>query len=116
MVISSSLSTNLLSWPRMPRWSGVTQFQVVIGGETLVVTSLPAQATCAPGECLPALTDAEREIALDVAQGLSNRAIAKKRKRAVRTIANQLASIYRKLRIASRAELTMFVLTACTFA
>ena len=99
----------------MARSRGVEQFEVVVGGETLVVTSLPTDATCAPGECLPALTDAERQVAVDVAAGLSNQEIAKKRKRAPRTIANQLASIYRKFGITSRAELTVVVLDRCSF-
>ena len=51
------------------------------------------------------LTPAERMIALDAAAGLSNATIAARRRRSVRTIANQLASIYRKLGVGSRAEL-----------
>jgi DNA-binding NarL/FixJ family response regulator len=99
----------------MARAHDVEQFEIVVGGETLVVTSVPADVRGVSDECLSGLTDAEREIALDVADGLSNQAIATKRNRAVRTVANQLASIYRKLRIASRSELTVIVLHNCSF-
>jgi DNA-binding NarL/FixJ family response regulator len=95
----------------MARERGVEQFEIVVGDETLIVTSLPADAAGLTDERLSALTKAERQIALDAAAGLSNQAIAKKRKRAVRTVANQLASIYRKLGIASRAELAVLVMT-----
>jgi DNA-binding NarL/FixJ family response regulator len=96
----------------MARSRGVEQFEVVVGDETLVVTSLPADASGLSDERLSVLTKAERQVALDAAAGLSNEAIAKKRRRAVRTIANQLASIYRKLGIVSRAELAVLVMTA----
>jgi DNA-binding NarL/FixJ family response regulator len=38
-------------------------------------------------------------------EGLSNKEIAESRESSERTVANQLASIYRKLRVNSRAEL-----------
>lgn len=79
------------------------RYEVVIGGETLVVTSLPADGA----EGLEALSAAEREVAVDAAGGMSNAAIAQKRNRAVRTVANQLASVYRKLGLGSRAELAV---------
>ena len=84
----------------MGRSRGVDCFEVVIGGERLVVTSMPV----VPGD-LSTLTPAERAVARDAIAGLSNAEIAKKRRRAIRTIANQLASIYRKLGVGSRAEL-----------
>jgi DNA-binding NarL/FixJ family response regulator len=59
---------------------------------------------------LAALSRSEQLVALDAVSGLSNAAIASNRKRSVRTIANQLASIYRKLGITSRAELALIVL------
>jgi DNA-binding NarL/FixJ family response regulator len=85
----------------------VNRYELVLGGERLVVTSMPVTASA---DLLAALSTAEREVALDAAAGLSNAAIAKKRRRAPRTIANQLASIYRKLHIASRAELALLVI------
>jgi len=53
----------------------------------------------------PTLTVAEREVALAVAAGVSNREIAIARGTSERTVANQLAAIYRKLSITSRSEL-----------
>jgi DNA-binding NarL/FixJ family response regulator len=51
------------------------------------------------------LTRAERAVAAAAARGASNEDIARERRTSTRTVANQLASIYRKLGIASRAEL-----------
>ena len=85
----------------------VSVFEVVIGSERLVVASSPIDAARAP---LAALTKAERAVALLAVRGLTNAAIAKRRRCAVRTIANQLQSIYRKLGVGSRAELGALVL------
>jgi DNA-binding CsgD family transcriptional regulator len=54
---------------------------------------------------LATLTPAEREIVGLVALGMTNREIARERGSAMRTVANQLASAYRKLRVGSRFEL-----------
>lgn len=78
-------------------------FELELGGESFVVMSLPSGASTS--ELTDGLSAAERQVAGDAAAGLSNAAIAKKRGRSPRTIANQLASIYRKLGVASRAEL-----------
>lgn len=51
------------------------------------------------------LTSAELEVALWVAQGMSNRDVASRRRTSERTVANQLASIFRKLGVGSRAAL-----------
>jgi DNA-binding NarL/FixJ family response regulator len=51
------------------------------------------------------LTASEREVAAAILEGKSNAAIAKQRKSAVRTVANQVASIFRKLGVHSRGEL-----------
>jgi len=56
------------------------------------------------------LTDTEAAIARDILLGLSNAAIASKRGTAVRTIANQVASIFRKLEVRSRLELSLYAL------
>ena len=56
------------------------------------------------------LTRTEAEIAREVLSGLSNAQIAHKRGTAVRTIANQVASIYRKLKVRSRLELSLYAL------
>jgi DNA-binding CsgD family transcriptional regulator len=51
------------------------------------------------------LTASEREVAVLASAGLSNAEIARARHVAVRTIANQLASIYQKLEVGTRVEL-----------
>jgi DNA-binding NarL/FixJ family response regulator len=78
-------------------------FELLIGDEALVVVSI---STTANHRFEDVLSRAERQVALDAASGLSNRAIAARRGTSIRTIANQLASIYRKLGVSSRAELT----------
>jgi DNA-binding CsgD family transcriptional regulator len=50
------------------------------------------------------LTAAEREVASLAAAGLTDAAIARRRGRSARTVANQMASIRRKLRVCSRRE------------
>jgi len=74
---------------------------ITIGGEQLTVLSFAAPI--AP----PTLTKAERSIAQRVARGESNAEIARARKSSPRTVANQLQHIFRKLGVASRAELTV---------
>jgi DNA-binding CsgD family transcriptional regulator len=51
------------------------------------------------------LSDVEREIVALVLDGCSGQEIAARRGRSYRTIANQLAAIYRKCGVNSRAEL-----------
>ena len=50
------------------------------------------------------LTPSEHEIVLALRSGLSNREIAERRGVSVRTVANQLASIFKKLEVKSRSE------------
>jgi len=57
------------------------------------------------GAALDALTAAEREVAILAAAGLSNLAIARCTNKALRTVANQMASIMRKLGVGSRYDL-----------
>ncbi|TXD35304.1 helix-turn-helix transcriptional regulator [Lujinxingia vulgaris] len=55
---------------------------------------------------LPAqLTEAERDVARQVYEGLSNEDIAARRETSSRTVANQLRAIYTKLGLNSREEL-----------
>lgn len=72
----------------------------VDGGVEYLVLSLPAEAP----RGLP-LSDAERDVVAALLAGDSNRDIAARRGTSVRTVANQVASIFRKLGVASRAEL-----------
>jgi DNA-binding NarL/FixJ family response regulator len=53
------------------------------------------------------LTDAEEGVARLAAAGASNAGIALARQTSPRTVANQLASIFRKLGVASRVELAL---------
>jgi DNA-binding CsgD family transcriptional regulator len=53
----------------------------------------------------PDLTAAEQSVVLELVAGRSQRAIAQARRTSPRTIANQLASVYRKLGVRSRTEL-----------
>lgn len=52
------------------------------------------------------LTVAEYEVATMLVAGRSNTEIASQRRVSVRTVANQIASLYRKLGVRSRAELS----------
>jgi DNA-binding CsgD family transcriptional regulator len=51
------------------------------------------------------LTPAELEVARCAVAGMSNREIARWRRSSERTVANQIASVFRKLRVGSRSEL-----------
>lgn len=70
-------------------------------GKELFVLSLPSPAAQLP----TVLTAAERHVAGLVLDGLSNRTIAQVRGTSVRTVANQIASVFRKLNVTGRAEL-----------
>jgi len=61
------------------------------------------------GAAIDTLTPAEREVAALAATGLSNLAIATCTGKAVRTVANQMASIFGKLRVGSRRDLAAVV-------
>lgn len=56
------------------------------------------------------LTPAERAVARLAARGMAARDIAAARSTSQRTVSNQLAAIYRKFGVASRAELTALLL------
>src|SRR5688572_1983692 len=85
--------------------SGLAMDRIGVGPDQLVVFSFPALRL----EGLSALTEIEREVALEVLAGRSTAAIAAARQRSPRTIANQLASIFRKLGVKSRAELVALI-------
>jgi DNA-binding NarL/FixJ family response regulator len=79
---------------------GLRATRMNIGGEDVAVLSFQL-----PPPTLPAsLSAAERIVALGMLQGLSNSAIARARKTSVRTVANQVASLFQKLGVRSRAE------------
>jgi DNA-binding CsgD family transcriptional regulator len=70
-------------------------------GEEFVAFSIPLRKLTFP----PGLSPAEREVAELVAAGLSNAEIAALRNTALRTVASQIACIFAKLEVGSRAEL-----------
>jgi DNA-binding CsgD family transcriptional regulator len=72
-----------------------------VGDLKFAVLSVPL----ADSSTMAALTPVEREVATFAAAGLSNAAIGRCRGTAERTVANQMASILRKLRVNSRYEL-----------
>jgi DNA-binding CsgD family transcriptional regulator len=72
-----------------------------VGDQEMVVFSFDATARRSE---VP-LTGAEREVLMLLLAGRSNREIARTRATSERTTANQIASIFRKLDVHSRAEL-----------
>lgn len=68
-------------------------------GEDYLVVSWPLEDS---GHRAAALTSTEREVALLVAAGKTNRDIAATRGTSLRTVANQVAAILRKLDVPSR--------------
>lgn len=76
-----------------------------IGGERLLVLSYPLEESDLRGDF--DLTRAEAEVAELAIAGLSNAEIAEHRGAAVRTVANQVAAVLRKIGVASRHELAV---------
>jgi DNA-binding CsgD family transcriptional regulator len=74
-------------------------------GEELVAFSFPRRELHLPATLSPA----EREVAELVLGGLSNAEIAAQRGTALRTVANQIAVIFAKLGVGSRAELVVLL-------
>ncbi len=92
--------------PTVP--SGLRASELSIGGERWVILSHPLEhGACAP---LDRLTTAERAVVELAVEGLSNAQIAERRGSAVRTVANQMASTFRKLEVSSRYELAALYL------
>jgi len=87
---------------RFARLSTATSREVIVDGETVVVVASAGAPTTRRYE---ELTDAESAIASLAVRGLSNREIASLRGSSVRTVANQLASVFAKLGVGSRTEL-----------
>lgn len=71
------------------------------GLDDVALLEWPTSAPATPD----GLTEAEREVLALVREGLSNAEIARRRGRSVRTVANQIASIFAKCGVRSRAEL-----------
>lgn len=65
-------------------------------------------------ELLGGVTPAETDVVRGVLAGESNAAIAARRGTSVRTVANQLAALFKKLGVGSRAELVHHVVVGGT--
>jgi DNA-binding NarL/FixJ family response regulator len=76
-----------------------------LAGRGIQVASVVLPARDAASDDLAVLTTAEREIARGIGAGMSNAEIAQARGTAGRTVANQVASILRKLGLSSRIEI-----------
>jgi DNA-binding CsgD family transcriptional regulator len=76
-------------------------------GDGLVLVSVPIGATRLTDRA--GLTDAEREVSMLAATGLTNASIASRRSSSERTIANQLAAAYVKLGVTGRRGLRAFL-------
>lgn len=85
-----------------PATGGLFATRLRVGGEEYVVLSEPLPN---PEDFGGTLTDAECAIVRLLLEGRSNAAIAQLRLTSPRTVANQVAAIYRKLHVGSRAEL-----------
>ena len=84
---------------------GLRASRFVAGDDEMAVLSFPLASVVLP----KSLSAAEREVAIAVLEGNSNEEIAVARRTSVRTVANQIASVFRKVRVHSRAELVAAV-------
>ncbi|MFO0617127.1 MAG: LuxR C-terminal-related transcriptional regulator [Polyangiaceae bacterium] len=79
----------------------VEAYRLEIDGEEYLLIGIPVGSPKLERD----LTPVEATLIEGVLAGLSNRQLAEKRGTAVRTIANQLQTLYRKLGVGSRGEL-----------
>jgi DNA-binding NarL/FixJ family response regulator len=79
--------------------SGLKAETISAGGDSFVLFSWNADTEA------PQLSEAEQDVLLRVANGESNRDIARARGVSPRTVANQVASLLRKLNASSRYEI-----------
>jgi DNA-binding CsgD family transcriptional regulator len=76
-------------------------------GELAILSFTP------PGENAVNLSSAESDVACHLLAGRSNREIAALRRCSTRTVANQVASLFRKLGVSSRLELVALAPMLC---
>jgi DNA-binding NarL/FixJ family response regulator len=88
---------------RGPREFAAQRFRV--GPDEYAVFSFPFDAHWTSPSVCSRLTQAELAVTRLVLEGHGNAAIAKTRGTSARTVANQLASIFRKLEVSSRWQL-----------
>jgi len=84
--------------------AGVTLTPLLVGGEELLAIGIPATDEGFDPAAL-GLTEAEGEVARGILAGRSNAQIARARGTSLRTVANQVAALFRKLGVGSRTEL-----------
>lgn len=87
----------------IPAPEGLQCASVVLGDTDYVILSFPR----AVWEVPPGLTPAEQAIALAILDGATNQDIARLRSSSLRTVANQVAAVFRKLAVSSRLELAL---------
>ena len=81
---------------------------VRVGGDDLAVVGISIDDS----PPLDGLTEAEKDVALRLLRGQSNAEIAQHRGTKLRTVANQVGSIFRKIGVSSRAELVAWSMHA----
>lgn len=91
-------------WPALKGEISARLLNVKVDGTILTALLIPREVPT-----LASLTDAENEVMSHAVRGASNAEIAALRGTSRRTVANQLASIYRKLGLCSRSELAAYV-------
>jgi DNA-binding CsgD family transcriptional regulator len=95
----SDTSRSSLTLPHPGEGPRATTFEC--GPDTFAILSFPAGDPALPDS----LSAAEKEVCLLLLAGATNAEVAERRRTAVRTVANQVASILRKLGAGSRSEL-----------
>jgi DNA-binding CsgD family transcriptional regulator len=87
--------------PEVPPPRGLTAKRMTLLGDEHIVLSFPLDAPKVPAS----LTKAEQAVALLVLEGRTDAEIAAARGVSKRTVANQIAAVFRKLEVSSRVEL-----------
>jgi two-component system, NarL family, nitrate/nitrite response regulator NarL len=85
-------------------WADSEQLEVLLQA---LVEAKPVRVTNMQGACL--LTQREDQVAVLVAEGLTNREVAKRLGLREHTVSNYLFKIYEKLGISSRVELALYI-------
>lgn len=91
--------------PGVPTPPGLTAHTVVVDEQSYLVLGHPWSH--APRVLLVGLTEAERDVARRLLAGEKQGDIARARRSSPRTVAVQIASIYRKAGVSSRVELAL---------
>ena len=87
--------------PDVPPPRGLEAKRMTFLGDERLVLSFPLDAPVVPAT----LTKAEQAVAVLVLEGRTDAEIAEVRGVSKRTVANQIASVFRKLNVSSRVEL-----------